>query len=438
MSGLRTFGAALDPVLVELRARPAIHVTEVLAALLRVCRAHEDFLVRHKVAHEHFAAVATLEARLARVCADHGRERWQAATLGALATELELAAQIVPPPLVALSAARWIERQHRAHLIHYFRDHDRVVHAGDPWPILDSPAGCYPRPTGNPQSRGRAADRGEWLTLVPEYTAGLEIRLRWCGPHLPVLRRGSRIAVGVLAKDVGDFEFDRLSPGGAPRFYRVRPRVPAYWARIEAVLAHAHAAGAEVLVLPELALTEELHARLLAHPLTAEIPLLVAGSRHVARDGDEPGRNVTTVIARGRVLAEHAKLSDFFFRDSGVDRFEHIHPGGVMTVLVSDRASALVLICKDVLRADWQHLTAQLAPRLLLVPSMTYEYSDFNAFAERMARDPQAHTFVANVGPAPAIVGRPCRQDPVIVMDSDVGRCVIYEIGEAVVNEISS
>jgi len=425
-------GAALDPILDELRARPAMHVTEVLAVLLRVCRAHEDFLVRHKLAHEHFAAVAALEARLARACPDRGRERWSAATLAALAGELEAANHAVPAPLVARAAARWLERTHRAHLVHYFRGCDRAVRAGEPWPIVDSPARCYPLPTGNPQSRGRPADRGEWLTLVPEQTGGLEVRLRWCGPHLPVLRRGSRVAVGVVAKDVGDFEFDRLSPGGAPRFYRVRPRVPAYWARIEAVLAHARALDVEVLVLPELALTDELHARLIAHPVARELPLLVAGSHHVARTGDEPGRNVTTVLARGRVLAEHAKMADFFFRDGGVERFEHIQPGGVITVLVSDQASALVLICKDALRADWQHLTTQLAPRLLLVPSMTSEYSDFSTFAERLARDPQAHTLLANIGPATAVFGRPSREDPVIVMDSDVGRCILYEVGQGV------
>jgi predicted amidohydrolase len=315
-------------------------------------------------------------------------------------------------------------------LIHYFRGHDRAVQPGEPWPIVDSPARYYPVPTGNPQNRGRAAERGEWLALVPEYTAGLEIRLRWCGPHLPVLRRGSRVAVGVVASNVEDFEFDRLSPNGVARFYGMRPRVPDYWARIEAVLAHCHLARAEVLVLPELSLTEALHARLLAHPLVAKIPLLVAGSRHVERVGEAPGRNVTTVIARGRVLAEHAKLADFFFRDNGVERFEHIDPGGIVTMLVSDRASALVLICKDLLRADWQHLTAQLAPRLLLVPSMTHEYGDFTAFAERMARDPQAHTIMANIGPVAALIGRPSREDTVITMNSEIGRCIIYAIGE--------
>jgi len=86
-------------------------------------------------------------------------------------------------------------------------------------------------------------------------------------------------------------------------------------------------------------------------------------------------------------------------------------------------------VCKDLLRADWQNLIAQLAPRLLLVPAMSVEYADFLSFAERLARDPQAHTVVANAGPVQAIVGRPTREDPVIVADRQVGRCVIYEVG---------
>src|SRR5689334_14713228 len=101
-----------------------MHVTEVLAALLRVCRLHEDYLTRHKIAHDHFVAVAALEARLAEVCADRGRERWPAARLIALADELDHTARSVPAPLVAMAAARWIERMHRSHLVHYFRGWD--------------------------------------------------------------------------------------------------------------------------------------------------------------------------------------------------------------------------------------------------------------------------------------------------------------------------
>ena len=46
-----------------------------------------------------------------------------------------------------------------------------------------------------------------------------------------------------------------------------------------------------------------------------------------------------------------------------------------------------------------------------------------------MARDPQAHTFFANIGPEQAILGRPSREDPVIIENQIVGRCIIYEIG---------
>ena len=62
---------------------------------------------------------------------------------------------------------------------------------------------------------------------------------------------------------------------------------------------------------------------------------------------------------------------------------------------------------------------------------MSVEYADILSFAERLARDPQAHTVVANAGPVQAIVGRPTREDPVIVADRQVGRCVIYEVGSS-------
>lgn len=425
---------SLGPVLGQLRARSSMHVTEVIAALLAVCRAEEAFISREKALAAHFYPAADLDARLYRLLGERTRERWPAAVLGALAAELAASAPPLPGALVAFFAARWLERQFRALIIPYFRGVDREVAPGEPWPIVDSPAAHYPRPTGNPASRGRAADRGEWLTLAPASTAGLRLRLRWLGPHLPVVRAGTRIAIASLSRDpLADFTFDRLAPDGAPRFYGVRPVADDFGARVQAALAHARAARATITILPELALTDAEHAALLADPAIAELPLVVLGSRHVARplDSDAPGRNLATLVAHGRVVAEHAKMSDYFLRDGGVHRYEHITPGDTVEVLLSERLSLAMVVCKDLLRADWQNLIAQLAPRLLLVPAMSVEYADFLSFAERLARDPQAHTVVANAGPVQAIVGRPTREDPVIVADRQVGRCVIYEVGSS-------
>lgn len=427
---------ALAPVLAELRGRPSMHVTEVVAALLRVCRGEETFLGRHKFSHTYFTAVADLEAALARELVDRGLERWGAARLGALADRLTAATDRMPPALVALSAARWLETTHRSLFIHYFRDHDREVAAGEPWPIAESPAAHYrPRAIGNPEHRGRAGDRGEWLTLVPESTAGLKVHLRWVGPWLSPMVRGRRVAIGVVSHDPHEFDFDPIAPGGAPRFYGLRPRAGDYWDRLDAVVTHAADVGADVLVLPELCLTEALHARLIADPRLARFALVLAGSRHTARVGDEPGRNVATLLAHGKVIAEHAKLSDFFLPRTMPPCYEHIVPGDSIVVLVSERATAVVLICKDAMRADWQNLVAHLAPRLLLIPAMSNEYGDFRSFAERMARDPQAHTFFANIGPEQAILGRPTREDPVIIQSREVGRCIVYEIGRGVVGQ---
>ena len=428
--------AALAPLLAELRGRPSMHVTEVVAALLRICRGEETFLGRHKFSHTYFQPVGDFEAMLAREFVDQGVERWSARRLGAFADRLVDATERLPPALVALSAARWLEATHRSLFIHYFRDHDREVAPGEPWPITESPAAHYrPRAVGNPEHRGRAGDRGEWLTLVPDSTAGLKVHLRWVGPWLSPMVRGRKVAIGVVSHDPHEFDFDPITPGGAPRFYGLRPRALDYWERIDAVVEHAAEVGADVLVLPELSLTEELHARLLADPRLAAFSLVLAGSRHTARVGDEPGRNVATLLAHGKVIAEHAKLSDFFLPRTMPPCYEHIRPGESIVVLLSERASAVVLICKDAMRADWQNLVAHLAPRLLLIPSMSNEFGDFATFAERMARDPQAHTFFANIGPEQAILGRPSREDPVIINSREVGRCIVYEIGQGVMGQ---
>lgn len=419
----------MRPVVDELRRRATMHVTEIVAALLRVCRAHAAYIDQHKTEPGVHRPLLALEARLRARFEAWRRPRWVASRLNELAGELERACVEAPAALVAWQASRWLERRSARHLVGFFAGVDRQVASGDAWPIVESPAHCYDVPTGNPASRGRAADRGEWLTLVPDDTAGVDVRLRWCGAWLPSVKRGTRIAVGVLARSTDDFAFDRLEPDAAPRFYNVRPHAPDYRARIDAVLSHAIAAGAEVLVLPELSLTDELHAWFVADPRVAKVPLVVAGSRHVGATSEVPGRNVTTVLAYGRVLAEHDKMSDFFFQDGAITRHEHVRPGTSMQVLLGERSSLLVLICKDALREDWQGLVQRLAPRLLLVPAMSRESADFTAFAERLARSPQAITVVANIGEKCAIVGRPRRENTVIVGDVAVGTCYVYVVG---------
>lgn len=419
----------MRPVVDELRQRSTMHVTEIVAALLRVCRAQAAYIDQHKTEPGLHRPLLALEARLRARFEAWRRPRWIAARLEELAGELERACVDAPAALVAWQASRWLERRSARHLVGFFAGVDRVVTSGDPWPIVESPALCYDVPTGNPANRGRAADRGEWLALVPDDTAGVDVRLRWCGAWLPPVKRGTRIAVGVVARSTEDFAFDRLEPDAAPRFYNVRPSAPDYRARVDAVITHAVAAGIDVLVLPELSLTDELHAWFVADPRVAKLPLVVAGSRHVGATTDAPGRNVTTVLAYGRVLAEHDKMSDFFFQDGAVTRHEHVRPGTSMQVLLGERASVLVLICKDALREDWQSLVQRLAPRLLLVPAMSRESADFTAFAERLARSPQAITVVANIGETCAIVGRPRRELLVIAGDVVIGTCYVYVVG---------
>src|SRR5690349_19975352 len=118
--------------------------------------------------------------------------------------------------------------------------------------------------------------------------------------------RGRKLAIGVVIHDPHEYDFDPITPVGAPRFYGHRRRASDSWSRIDAVVSHAAGAGADVLVLPELCLTEELHARLVADSRLAAFSLVLAGSRHTPRVGDEPGRNVATLLAHGKVIAEHA------------------------------------------------------------------------------------------------------------------------------------
>ncbi|KAB2882983.1 MAG: hypothetical protein F9K40_23200, partial [Kofleriaceae bacterium] len=56
--------AALRPVVDELRQRSTMHVTEIVAALLRVCRAQAAYIDQHKTEPGLHRPLLALEARL--------------------------------------------------------------------------------------------------------------------------------------------------------------------------------------------------------------------------------------------------------------------------------------------------------------------------------------------------------------------------------------
>ena len=228
-----------------------------------------------------------------------------------------------------------------------------------------------------------------------------------------------------------EFEWTEYDEGERKLFYGVRAKdVATQRARIETTVQLARRDRPSVVVFPELALTPDLLIALTKTAGFAELPLVIAGSYHEAVEGQKPGRNISVVFAHGKELHRHYKFSDFHANAGGGTRRHENLVRDANTqgfdVLIAPRATAVVMICKDVFDERIQYLLQHLAPNLVAVPAMSPDTDDFVALAERLARSPQALTLVAcAVSPAGAIFGRPSHE-PVAAAVTTVPVMVIF------------
>ena len=283
--------------------------------------------------------------------------------------------------------------------------------------------------SGNPALRTPAIDRLRHLRLAPDDMRGIDVELIWQSAalaHLTTLTSSSKFAVAHPVVDPSSsFRWQRYTRDGVGLFYGVQPRdAEAHWETVTALVSRAADQRVAVLALPELCLTDELFERLRVHPRLAEIPLLVAGSRHVEQAA--PGENEAVAFAHGRQIGHHQKFHPFEFDDdlddsgiktaSRVRRREDIRPRAPRLRLhVSSGWSMVVLICKDAIDRDVGELLRALQVQLVVVPSWSDTTDDYDLLARALAADPQAITLVANLPGAPgvqaALFGRPVR-DP--------------------------
>ncbi|HEY0511158.1 MAG TPA: hypothetical protein VGH73_04600 [Thermoanaerobaculia bacterium] len=164
---------------------------------------------------------------------------------------------------------------------------------------------------------------------------------------------------------------------------------------VRTLLGEAAAAGASVVLFPELCL-EASAARIWLAELKSPPPpirLLVVGSHHQEVNGLR--RNQALALLRGRKEPlRHWK--SFRYVDKQLGR-EDIHEGSPgFTVYFSGGWSLVIVICKDFLVETVRQMLEALAINLVLVPSMTGSATPFEGFVPLLTQTHQAFVMMAN------------------------------------------
>ena len=168
-------------------------------------------------------------------------------------------------------------------------------------------------------------------------------------------------------------------------------------ARLDRLLHESEAAGATVVVLPELCVTP-----LLAQDLEewvrrpGPLRVLVAGSYHVV-DSEHPAKRSNRALAWVRGHTEPLTQD----KHSPADRpvFEGINPTGwpeIRVHVTADGWHIVIAVCRDLLNPGAVHALAEAGVNLVLAPSMTEALMPFGGPVGQLVGTGQAIAAVAN------------------------------------------
>lgn len=238
------------------------------------------------------------------------------------------------------------------------------------------------------------------------------------------------------SRDLEDYDL----PAAGRRAYPVRPRDPGRQRlRIDRLIGQATAAGASVVVLPELCVTEKLALGLsewVARPGGPRV--LVAGSFHhagSAGNGAPPRRRNT---AMAWVRGHPTPLTQDKHSPADLPVIEDIQPAGwpeLRIFVTADGWHLALAVCRDLLNPQAASALSEAGANLVLVPAMSETLVPFGGPVAHLVGTRQAFVLVANdpgewsghnpdrsIHPARALFGHPgLGQQSRLVHSSDPG-----------------
>lgn len=190
--------------------------------------------------------------------------------------------------------------------------------------------------------------------------------------------------------------WSELSMSDGATAFPVSPRPDSQLEKLKTGITVALAADAQVVVLPELAVTEaiadELHAWLAAGQ---QFAVVIRGSFHTLIDGAPANVSRASV---GSTEVEHRKIVPYTSEVPGSQPSrEGIVPGArQVRVMVGAGYRFAVVICKDFLDRDVRHALARAGVNVLAVPAMSASMDSYPAEVDGHVLATQGVVVVAN------------------------------------------
>lgn len=378
-----------------------------LAHLLRLCRDEHPMLWERMNDPLCRAHVACVQADLAAVLPVAGSaSRLSPALRRALATAL-VPADDIPGVVVARFLAELLD----FHFGHTFAASFAArspyqPRVGDPVPLdgPDLPRITALSATSPPWRLANRLDETRRVRLAGEWAAQFRVVFDYCLADVlaDLIRADTVVATCHPNRALEEFVLPEDSRG---RSFPVRPRDPdRQRADVDRLVATAVAAGASIVVLPELSVTEPLARDLERWVRRPGGPrLLVAGSFHTEAPG--PGAVDASAVGRRRNTAltwvrggDGPLVQD---KHSPADRpvHEDIRPEGwpeLRVYVTADGWHLVVAICRDLLNPHAVHALSEAGANLVLVPAMSETLLAFGGPVAQLVGSEQALVAVAN------------------------------------------
>ena len=407
-------GEACSPCVAQL-AVPADRITAMLAALghepepvitlthlLHLCRDEHRVLWERSGDPRTFREVTALMNEVAdKLPAPGTTAVLEPPVRRALVAALEQADDI-PPVLIARALAELVDERYGHTFADWFRRRSPYQPGvGDPVP-LDSPdlrEVMAMRSTSPPWRLAHRLDETRHVRLAGEWVVQFRIVFDY---SLFDTLAGAITADTVVATchpNRGLVEYD-LTRGAEHRSFPVRPRdLDRQRTEIDRLIAQATAAGASIVVLPELSVTEELAMGLREWVQRPDGPrVLVAGSYHQETRTDEaPGRRRNTAI--GWVRGHEQPLTHDKYSPADRPVVEDIQPDGWPELRIYPTADGwhlTIAICRDLLNPQAGNALSEAGANLILVPAMSETLMPFGGPVAHLVGARQALVAVAN------------------------------------------